>query len=144
MPATDIAERIGVSSDTVHYRIKRLVSDGVITAFKTHLNRQLLGYQHNHVFLRFEQSPEKITKLIKFLEDNPSVFFISSTIGSWDMEIGIDAKDSVEYHERFGEIRKNFSEVIREYESLIVYKEYAPNPFKSYLSPAPSDGENKV
>ncbi|MBI5158680.1 Lrp/AsnC family transcriptional regulator [Candidatus Micrarchaeota archaeon] len=132
-PSVEIAKKIGKTPDIVAYRIKKLVKDSVITAFKSYLNRDLLGYQHNHVFLRFYQQPEKITQLFQFLSSFESVFFISSVVGAWDAEIGIDAKNSVEYHELFGEIKKQFGDAIRDYESLIVYKEYAPNPFKKML-----------
>ena len=54
-------------------------------------------------------------------------------VGAWDMQFGIDARNSVEFHELFGKIKEKFADVIQDYESLIVYREYAPNPFKHFL-----------
>jgi hypothetical protein len=40
---------------------------------------------------------------------------------------------SVEFHELLGQVKEKFSDVIAEYETLIVYREYAPNPFRFFL-----------
>ena len=62
----------------------------------------------------------------------PNIFFAANVVGSWDMEIEIDAKNTRESHEIFSQIKANFDTVIRDYEGLIVYKEYAPNPLKYF------------
>jgi len=117
----------------VNYRIKKLIRQGAITQIKSYFNREKLGYQHNQIFVRFFQEPKGIEKFISFLNNFPSCFFISSMVGAWDMQFGIDARNSTEFHELFGKIKETFPHVIRDYESLIVYKEYAPNPFRLLL-----------
>lgn len=134
MPTVDIAKKVNLSPDTVNYRIKRLITSGIITQIKSYTNKEKLGYQHNQVFVRFYQEPEGVKRFIDFLNAFPKCFFISSMVGAWDMQFGIDAKNSIEFHKLFGKIKEKFPEVIRDYESLIVYKEYAPNPFKYFLN----------
>ena len=136
LPTVEIAKKVGVSPDTVHYRIKKLVNDGVITQIKSYFNRKTLGYQHNQVFLKLFQEPKRIRELISFLNQFEQCFFVSSMVGAWDMQIGIDARDSVEFHALFSTIKENFSDVIAGYETLIVYREYAPNPFKYFIENA--------
>ncbi len=128
-----IAGKVGLSPDAVNYRIKKLIRQGAITQIKSYFNREKLGYQHNQIFVRFFQEPKGIEKFISFLNNFPSCFFISSMVGAWDMQFGIDARNSTEFHELFGKIKETFPHVIRDYESLIVYKEYAPNPFRLLL-----------
>jgi Lrp/AsnC family transcriptional regulator, regulator for asnA, asnC and gidA len=133
MPTVEIAKKAGLSADTVGYRIRRLVQEGVITQMKSYFNREMLGYQHNQVFVRFYQNPEKAKAVVEYLNCFPECFFVSSMVGAWDMQFGIDARNSVEFHEMFGKIKERFPDAIRDYESLIVYKEYAPNPFEYFL-----------
>ena len=130
MPTVKIAKKVKLSADAVNYRIKKLVRQGVITQIKSYFNRERLGYQHNQVFVRFVQEPKGIKRFIAFLNEFPSCFFISSMVGAWDMQFGIDARDSIEFHKLFGKVKENFPDVILDYESLIVYREYAPNPFR--------------
>lgn len=133
LPTVDIAKRVSLSPDAVNYRIRHLVKEGVITKMKSYFDREKLGYQHNQIFVRLYPEQKGIKRLIAFLNSFPECFFISSMVGAWDMQFGIDAKNSIEFHELFGRIKKEFPEVIREYETLIVYKEYSPNPFKHFI-----------
>ncbi|VVB58817.1 putative HTH-type transcriptional regulator [Candidatus Anstonella stagnisolia] len=133
MPTVEIAGKVKLSADAVHYRIKRLMREGVITQVKSYFDREKLGYQHNQIFMRLYPEQKGIKRLISFLNEFPECFFISSMVGAWDMQFGIDAKNSVEFHELFGRIKKEFPDVIREYETLIVYKEYSPNPFAHFV-----------
>lgn len=125
-----LGSKVGLSADAVAYRIKNLISKGIITQIKSYSNREKLGYQHNQVFVRFYQEPKGIKLFISFLNTLPQCFFVSSMVGAWDLQFGIDAKNSIEFHEIFGRIKEAFPDVIRDYESLMVYREYAPNPFR--------------
>jgi DNA-binding Lrp family transcriptional regulator len=133
MPTVEIAKRVGLSPHTVNHRIKRLINEGVITQIKSYFNREKLGYQHNQVFLRLVQEPTGVKRFISTLNEFPECFFVSSMVGAWDMQFGIDARDSIEFHKLFGKIKEGFPNVILDYESLIVYKEFAPNPFKHFI-----------
>ena len=132
-PTIEIAKKVGVSADTVHYRIKRLIENKVITQIKSYFNREKRNQQHSQVFVRLYQQPDRIKDLTDFLSRMPECFFIASMVGAWDMQFGIDSRNSGEFHEIFGLVKKNFSDVIIDYETLIVYKEYSPNPFKYYI-----------
>ena len=141
LPTVEIAKRVGVSPDTVNYRLRRLIKEGVIIQLKSYFNREKLGYQHNQVFMRHSPEPKRVQALISHLNILPECFFISSMVGAWDMQIGIDAKNSVEFHEIWGGIKESFSDVIIDYEPLIVYKEYAPNALNYYIGKALLSGK---
>ncbi|MFA5106188.1 MAG: Lrp/AsnC family transcriptional regulator [Candidatus Micrarchaeia archaeon] len=133
MPSVAMAQLTGVSPDTVNFRIKKLLKEGAIMQFKCFFNRELLGYQHNQVFARLSSDPKRVRELVAYLNESPEVFFISSMVGAWDMQFGIDAKNSVEFHKAFGKIKESFADVIVDYESLIVYEEYSPDPFRHFI-----------
>jgi Lrp/AsnC family transcriptional regulator, regulator for asnA, asnC and gidA len=45
-PFVQIAKQIGMSDATVHIRVKRLISEGIIRRFTLSINNDLLGYSH--------------------------------------------------------------------------------------------------
>ncbi|MFA5930430.1 MAG: Lrp/AsnC family transcriptional regulator [Candidatus Micrarchaeia archaeon] len=129
LPTVEIASRVGLSPDAVQYRMRHLQKSGAIINMKCSFNREMTGYRHNQVFVRFQQNPEGIARFLAFLGAYEPCFFVSSMVGAWDAQFGIDAKSSVEFHELLSQVKEKFSDVIAEYETLIVYREYAPNPF---------------
>ena len=133
LPVIEIAKEVGASPDTVHLRIKRLVKDGIITQIKSYFNREKMGYSHMQVFVNMNQDRKRIGEFISFLNLFEPCFFISSMVGAWDMQFGLDAKGSVEFNELFARIKEKFPDVIKSYETLIVYREYAPNPFVHFI-----------
>ena len=132
LPTVDIARRVGLSPDAVYYRMRHLQKSGAIINMKCSFNREITGYRHNQVFVRFQQSPEGIARFLAFLGEYEPCFFVSSMVGAWDAQFGIDAKGSVEFHELLSQVKEKFSDAIAEYETLIVYREYSPNPFRQH------------
>jgi Lrp/AsnC family transcriptional regulator for asnA, asnC and gidA len=45
-PFVEIAKQIGISDATVHVRVRRLISEGVINKFTISVDNDLLGYNH--------------------------------------------------------------------------------------------------
>ncbi|MBV9176888.1 MAG: Lrp/AsnC family transcriptional regulator [Nitrososphaeraceae archaeon] len=45
-PFVEIAKQIGISDATVHVRVRRLISEGVISKFTISVDNDLLGYDH--------------------------------------------------------------------------------------------------
>lgn len=46
IPFVEIAKQIGMSDATIHIRVRRLISEGVISKFTIGVNNDLLGYDH--------------------------------------------------------------------------------------------------
>ncbi|VVB73925.1 putative HTH-type transcriptional regulator [uncultured archaeon] len=129
MPTTDIAKSIGVSSDTVQYRIKKLTEDKMIKRFMCWMDRKLLGYQHYKVLIRLQfAANEQKKRLIAYCNNHPNIIFFASIIGSWDMEIDMDAKSAADFHAMMRDLRNEFSDIIRNYESVIIIDDYLCMP----------------
>lgn len=45
-PFVEVAKRIGISDATVHLRVRRLISEGVIDKFTVSVDNNRLGYDH--------------------------------------------------------------------------------------------------
>jgi Lrp/AsnC family transcriptional regulator for asnA, asnC and gidA len=91
MPFVEIAKQIGVSDATVHLRVRRLISEGVINKFTLSLDNDLLGYDHL-AFIGINIRPgfaDQITEGLSNLE----VLEIHEMHGIFDLFVKIRAKD---------------------------------------------------
>lgn len=89
----ELARQIGISDATVHIRVRRLMSEGVIKKFTISLNYDLLGYDHlAFVGINFKPSVNidvTIDKLVNLEE----VLELYEMHNSYDLFLKIRAKD---------------------------------------------------
>ena len=77
-------------------------------------------------------SSDKESSLIKFCKAHKNITYVLKTVGSWDLEIEFEVRDNKEFHDAMLDLRNNFQEIIKDYESLHIFKEFKLNyfPFK--------------
>lgn len=134
MPYVEIAQRIKVDVDVVRYRVKKLIDRGVLKGFGVWTDSKLTGRQVYELILCFQgASLQREKALLAFLRQNPNVAYALKTIGNWDMEVDFRVKDNNEFRENVIRLRNNFQDIIRTYETLLVFDEYKMNyyPFRS-------------
>lgn len=89
----ELARQIGISDATVHFRVRRLMSEGVIKKFTISLDYDLLGYDHlAFVGINFKPSVNvdaTIDKLVNLEE----VLELYEMHNSYDLFLKIRAKD---------------------------------------------------
>ncbi len=130
LSSTEVAKEIKLTTNAVKKRINKLIRDKIILCFRSKLNPKLLGYSWHKVFLHLENlTKEKEQKLISYLKFNQNVVYITRAIGASSLEFEFVAKTHEEFHEMLRQIRCKFFDIIKEYESYIVYNE----PYINYL-----------
>ncbi|MBI3036634.1 AsnC family transcriptional regulator [Candidatus Woesearchaeota archaeon] len=129
-PILDIARVLGVAPNTVKNRIKKLLKQRIIIALKAKINTAMLGYEHYKVFLMLQNMNEqKQTALISYLQYNPNVVYITKAFGIADLEFEVMLKGKNALYDFMRTLREKFADVIKGYESLLIYEE----PLISYL-----------
>jgi len=121
----DIANSIDCSVDVIHKRIKKLMQKGIISGSRIMINRSLIGYQYHKILLKlknFESKREK--ELFSYLYQNQNIVDVIKMMGVWDLELDVDVKNSGEFHKIIMGLKNKFSDLIDDYESLLVFKEY--------------------
>jgi Lrp/AsnC family leucine-responsive transcriptional regulator len=135
MKTVDIASRIGISSDAVQYRIRRLLERGLISFFGAYYDPLAIGYTRYKVLLWLQHTVrERETQLIRYCENHPNSTYLNRLVGSWDLEVDLDARDTRELHGIVKDLRNRFSDIIRDHSTLTILRERVPNPFRSALS----------
>lgn len=130
IPLLNISKKLKISPNTVKERIKRMIKNKVIVAFKPKINSELLGYQHYKLFLDLtDANVDKQLGLKEYLKMNKNVIYITEAIGRADLEFEIQVRNSRELHEHLKLLRQKFSGLIKDYRTTLINKECSVNYF---------------
>ena len=93
IPFSEIARQIEMSSATVHDRVNRMESAGVITGYHAQVDPKAIGLGISAIVgLRVEQGREQDT--LERLTDIPGVQEVHLTTGEWDVMMRVYADDA--------------------------------------------------
>lgn len=93
-----IGKKVGLSTETVHYRVKKLEEKGIITQYQTTANYFKLDLIHFKICLKYKGiSLETEEKLYSKLEKIPQIIWIAKCLGDWDCIISCTVKDIKEF-----------------------------------------------
>lgn len=80
-----LGKRAGLSTEAVHYRVKRLEEKGIITQYQTAVNYFKLGLIHFKICIRFNGIQMKMEEeLYSRLKEIPQIIWIAKSMGEWD------------------------------------------------------------
>ncbi len=133
-----LGKKIKVAKETVKYRIGQLQQNGMIKGFYTVINFSKLGFLIYRLYLRLENtSPEKEAEIIEFLTQSKNVVIFYRVNGSYDLALGVWARNSWEYSDFWTGFRIKFGEFFDYYHlsAITLYSEFS----RGYFLPNPSD-----
>ncbi|MDO8428657.1 MAG: Lrp/AsnC family transcriptional regulator [Candidatus Diapherotrites archaeon] len=125
LPYTFLAEQIGLSKDSVKYRIQKLEQAGLILSKTFLVNPVWIGHEYVTVFLSFQNlTMEKEQSLVQFFLNHPATNIVYRLAGKWQIWWGIDARDLIELDEFLNDCKIACGTYLKEYEILPASKEY--------------------
>lgn len=118
--AKGIAKRVKSNKDTVNYRINRLVSDGVISGFTTHISTSRFGYNNIKTYIRFQDTDEeKEREFFDFVRAMPETGWVVRCSGRWDALFCTWARSTYSFYRSLTKVMDRFSRNI--YEKDIIH-----------------------
>ena len=106
MPYSQIASQIGVSTGTVHQRVKRLKERGYIESFTVDLNWEALGYPVDAFISIRDNSSRGLEDLSERLGTIPFIKSSAAVTGEFDLLLHLKARSSSHLGEILDEIRR--------------------------------------
>lgn len=106
MAYAQIATRIGVSTGTVHQRVKRLKEAGYIESFTVDLNWEALGYPVDAFVSLRDNGSDGLAELSDRLRTIPFIRSSAAVTGEFDLLLHIKARSSSHLGEILDEIRR--------------------------------------
>jgi DNA-binding Lrp family transcriptional regulator len=125
-PTSAIAKKARKSRQSVEYRIRRLVDEGIITSFNAAINPHRMGYKLYKLYLKLRNVPAERKRLLEYLKTSGRVYWMGECDGSWDLIYGVFAKTDYEFYAMKNELISNFGGIIVEtyYDVLVDVKQY--------------------
>jgi len=121
----ELAEKTKLPLHVANYHLKNMIKNTTIEGFKPKLNINNLGYQWHLLLIQFKQGSEKRkSEFINFCKSHKKIYYITSTIGNYNIMLDIHVSSVEEFKEVLLDIKDKFSDLIRLYESMIVFEEY--------------------
>lgn len=111
MPLSDIAQKVGVSPDTVRRKIKSLEERGIIVGYKLMLDHRKLALTAYQVDMLLKTVDRK-REMREYCRKHPAIYQINDTIGGATFEIEVLVADFTELLEVIDEFRERFDDVI--------------------------------
>jgi len=129
-PLTKVAKKVGLSRDTVNYRIQILEKKGVLQGYITLVDIKKFGYDSYHIFLNLNHPTKEIEdRIIKTLQNYPFVRAIIKFSGKYDFELAVIAKSVQEFDKILTQVVSVCSEYLQSSEILIITKNFVSNVF---------------
>lgn len=129
-----IGKDLSISPKTVIQRIKNLSDLHIIKGFKPLLSPQDMQCVSTLLMIRYHSlPPDKEDELIYYLKEHPNVISLAKILGRWDLEIRIETNDIMEFRKMEVDIRRKFTLLIQQIESIPLYKTYKNNYFPKFL-----------
>lgn len=126
----EISQKLNRSANTIKNRIKNLIQQKIILGFKPSLNVSQLGYEHYKVFLNLENiDKNRIKDLIIHISSCPNAIYVTQSIGRHNIEFEIELQNHSELNKYMKDLRRKFSDMIRDYSTLLHLSE----PLINYL-----------
>ncbi|MBD3313947.1 AsnC family transcriptional regulator [Candidatus Woesearchaeota archaeon] len=129
-----IAKKVGLSKQAVAARIINLQEKNVIDYFFVKLNPTLLGFMHIKIYIKlYNITPKKEQEMIKELNKEKNVFWLSSLRGKYDLVASIYVKNIHDFSNKFERIFGKWKDYILERNIFILEEAYTYS--KAYLLP---------
>lgn len=126
----DLSEKLKLTRDVISYRLKKLTEEKLIIQYRCYLNLQDIGVNHYKIILRTKNLDEKTESRLKnYLSQHKKSTAFLKLIGSWDLEMEFETEDENELYSILNEIRKEFSEIIRDFDILRITQTFKYNYF---------------
>lgn len=120
---TDLAKALGLSIDSTHKRLKKLIANKVIF-IRALVDPAALGYGLiANVQIKLNNiSEEELTKFIAYLKSHPNVIELFSILGDYDITCVFIARTTEELETIYREVRYKFKTMIADWHSVINLK----------------------
>lgn len=115
----DLSLKLGLSANTIKYRIKNLEKTGIIEGYSLSLNFSKIGEIYNIQF-KFYDVDE--ARLFGYIRNHKNTLFYYKYFGNenWDLDVGFIGKDSGEFRRFLLEFKEVFGASLRVHDIYII------------------------
>ena len=121
IPLIELAEKLGCSSQAVNYRIKNLVKNGVIMAFRVNIDYPKLNLHHYKLEIYLRDHKQR-TAIWNYIKEKPYCDTLNVAVGWCDLEFELIVENVDKLGEIMEEINSKFPQTIKKQTFWIIDK----------------------
>ncbi len=111
-----IGKKVGLSKNSISYRISRLKKIGVLNGFTPQVNLLKLGYTSYLILINLKTSPEEQKQVTDYLQGHNFTYWLAELFGEWDLLLEVAAKNIEHFAQMEKDILTNIGKHIEQYE----------------------------
>ena len=136
-PHQQIARKLNVSKDVIHYRTKQLEKEGIIQYYYTIINNNKLGLTNYRIYIKLTRTDlEKEQEIIDHLRNHPHITFLMLPSPYYNVGIMLSEHNEGRAYDILHDIKKKYKPYIQEIEVATFTKVY--HFTKKHLTGQPS------
>ncbi len=121
----DLSRIVSLSPDAISYRMKKMLTGGVIFGYSILINLTVLRfYLHTFCINVKTLGIQDEMKFREFISANPSILRAVKVLGDWDILIYVTSENLDSFHTTFKETQENLSTVLSDWQTWAAYKEH--------------------
>ena len=127
----EIAKKVGLSKDSVAYRIEALKNAGIIKQFHAVIDSGKLGLISFRLYLKFQSlTPEKEAEIIHYLKNKKIVTWLVSIEGEYDLGMWVLAQSIKEMNAFWKELLEKYTNQIeKRWLTIFTHVSYFPRTY---------------
>lgn len=120
-----IEEKIHFSSDSIKYRIKKLIKQNIILGFFPIINISMLGYHNYAILLELNNTAfDEKRKLFKYITIHPNTIFCLKTSGQYEIILNVAVKNNIDLYKLINGLKQNYPKQIKKIDAALIIKDY--------------------
>ena len=124
IPITKLAREVKSTASIVRSRIKRLEELDIIQAYRIALDLNKLGLEFFKAIIYLKKlPPNRKRAFYEYIKNHPKIIYFIRTFTPWEIELEFVVESYLEFNEIIKELRSEFSDVIKNYELMLMYWE---------------------
>jgi DNA-binding Lrp family transcriptional regulator len=121
----DLAKVLKITPNAISYRIKSMRKRGIIQGARIVLDRNKIGLLSYKVLVKVDSFDEsEVKRFLAHVTQHPNIIDIDLCLGDWNIELDVEIEDYNAFRKLMLELRTNFSNLIKSYDSLLVFYEH--------------------
>lgn len=110
---SEIGRKVGLRSDTVEYRINRLINSGIIMRMFAEPNLPKLGLKTYRIYLKIANMPKQVEeRMVKYFFNHPKSHWYAEFEGEWDYTLRYTLRDEMDLRDEMEDLMKRFGKYI--------------------------------
>lgn len=111
-----IGRKVGLSPESVYYRIKQLEKEKIIQRYMIILRFTLLGMKQHKIYFRFENFTAAAEKeIIEYCVGHKGIIWVASCVGTYDLLVATLTRTTGEFLTIKSELLRKFPQYVADY-----------------------------